>query len=181
MLDHRKPVQPVLAGVGVGLLDAFVLPVGCPDRPHPAAAQLRVQRVDDRAYRECPAVAVQQVEVHLVGAQHLQAGGQLGFDGNREVALRHAGAAHTLAALGDQHQPLADAALRQPATDHGLAVAVAAPGIDHGAAVRQVVVQQPVPVRALGQPVEVGSERQRGQRPLDAGQPHQCAMPACFR
>jgi hypothetical protein len=88
--DHREPLQAAVASVGVGLLDAVVLPVGCPERPYPAAPQLPVQRFDDRARVEGEAVAVQQVQVHLFGAQHLQAGAELGLDGGREVALRHA-------------------------------------------------------------------------------------------
>nr|WP_269841385.1 hypothetical protein [Paucibacter sp. M5-1]MCZ7884463.1 hypothetical protein [Paucibacter sp. M5-1] len=139
VVDQREALLAGTRRIGIRLGHPRQRPVAAAKGLEAALVALLVERVDELADRHLGVVAVQDVEVGRLGAQALQAFGQL---------ARHAlgRAVRRVGALGDQHDLVADAARAQPVAEDGLAVpaleVIDPGGVEGIAAALQIVVEQ---------------------------------------
>ena len=137
VVGHRGERRKIVRlRVGVGFPNPRQRPVRSAERPHATGLPLRVQRVDPLAHRHVFVVAVQEVQIHMVGVHALQGHGELLGHPVRKVRRR-------VGALADHHHLVAHAAVAQPAAEQPLhaPAGVDVRGVEGVAAVFVVVVE----------------------------------------
>ena len=104
-------------GILVGLADSFGRPVGAAEGPDPPRCHVFIQRLDDRPHRNGRIIAMEQVQVHVVGSES----GERIVHVGRDVERRHPPAVRIVVRpLGQDDDLVPDAPGLDPLAEHAL-------------------------------------------------------------